>query len=142
MLWKLVCPLYLDWLLLHFLQQLPELVRCLPGGRLQAWIRTGLDIAAQNESAGQAYFALESVTAHERLRVLQGQVSFGEAQRVLQMYTEGIRFELDLDLVSSEAKVLMLGKQTRIEAEQAVFDLAGKVYRFNNTRTVYNYGDS
>jgi hypothetical protein len=35
----------------------------------------------------------------------------------------------------------MLGNQTRIEAEQAVFDLAGKVYRFNNTRTVY-YGDS
>ena len=60
----------------------------------------------------------------------------------LQMYTEGIRFELDLDLVSSEAKVLMLGKQTRIEAEQAVFDLAEKVYRFNNTRTVYSYGDS
>jgi len=60
----------------------------------------------------------------------------------LQMYTEKIRFELDLDLVSSEAKVLMLSKQTRIEAERAVFDLAGKVYRFNNTHTVYYHGDS
>jgi LPS export ABC transporter protein LptC len=59
-----------------------------------------------------------------------------------QMYTEGIRFEPDLNLVTSEAKVLMRSKQTQIEAEQAIFDLAGKIYRFNKTRSVYSRGDS
>jgi len=59
-----------------------------------------------------------------------------------QMYTEGIRFEPDLNLVTSEAKVLMRNKQARIEAEQAIFDLAGKIYRFNKTYSVYSHGDS
>jgi LPS export ABC transporter protein LptC len=59
-----------------------------------------------------------------------------------QMYTEGIRFEPDLNLVTSEAKVLMRSKQTQIEAEQAIFDLAGKIYRFNKTHSVYSRGDS
>jgi LPS export ABC transporter protein LptC len=59
-----------------------------------------------------------------------------------QMYTESIRFEPDLNLVTSEAKVLMRSKQTQIEAEQAIFDLAGKIYRFNKTHSVYSHGDS
>ena len=59
-----------------------------------------------------------------------------------QMYTESIRFEPDLDLVTSEAKVLMRSKQTQIEAEQAIFDLSGKIYRFSKTRSVYSHGDS
>lgn len=59
-----------------------------------------------------------------------------------QMYTEGIRFEPDLNRVTSEAKVLMRNKQARIEAEQAIFDLAGKIYRFNKTYSVYSHGDS
>jgi len=59
-----------------------------------------------------------------------------------QMYTESIRFEPDLDLVTSEAKVLMRSNQAQIEAEQAIFDLAGKVYRFNKTHSVYSNGNS
>ena len=59
-----------------------------------------------------------------------------------QMYTESIRFEPDLDLVTSEAKVLMRSNQAQIEAEQAVFDLAGKIYRFNKTHSVYSLGES
>jgi hypothetical protein len=56
----------------------------------------------------------------------------------IEMRTESIRFEPDQDLVSSEASVVMRTKQARIEAEQAIFDLAGKVYRLTKTRAVYN----
>jgi len=74
---------------LEFLQHVPDLSRRLPGERLQGWITTGLEVASQNDQAGMAYFSLESVTAHHHLHRLQGQVSFAEAQRVLQLYTEG-----------------------------------------------------
>ena len=60
----------------------------------------------------------------------------------LQLLTEGIRFEPDLDLVSSEASVVMLSKQFKIEAERAIFDLAKKVYRLTNARSIYYHGDS
>lgn len=60
----------------------------------------------------------------------------------VQMYTESIRFEPDRDLVSSEATVLMRSKRAQIEAEDAVFDLAGKVYRFKKARTIYYHDDS
>jgi LPS export ABC transporter protein LptC len=59
-----------------------------------------------------------------------------------QMYTESIRFEPDRDLVSSEAKVLMRNKQGQIEAEQAVFDLAGQIYRFSKTHSIFYHDDS
>jgi len=59
-----------------------------------------------------------------------------------QMYTESIRFEPNLDLVTSEASVLMRNKQAQIEAEQAVFDLAGQIYRFSKTHSVYYHDDS
>jgi LPS export ABC transporter protein LptC len=60
----------------------------------------------------------------------------------IQMYTESIRFEPDRNLVTSEAKVLLRSNQAQIEAEQAIFDLAAKVYRFNKTHSVYSHGDS
>ncbi|MDH3387061.1 MAG: LPS export ABC transporter periplasmic protein LptC [Gammaproteobacteria bacterium] len=60
----------------------------------------------------------------------------------IQLLTEGIRFEPDRDLVSSEASVLMLSKQFKIEAERAIFDLAEKVYHLTNTRAIYYHGDS
>jgi LPS export ABC transporter protein LptC len=59
-----------------------------------------------------------------------------------QLYTESIRFEPDLDLVTSEASVLMRSKQAQIEAERAVFDLAGQIYRFSKTHSVYYHDDS
>ena len=59
-----------------------------------------------------------------------------------QMYTESIRFEPNLDLVTSEASVLMRNKQAQIEAEQAIFDLASQIYRFSKTHSVYYNDDS
>ncbi len=75
---------------LDFLQQLPDLRRRLQGGRLAMWIDTGLEVAERNATAGQAYFALESAAAHERMQALQSQVTFADDQRVLQLYTEGL----------------------------------------------------
>lgn len=60
----------------------------------------------------------------------------------LRMLTEHLRFEPDRDLVTSETKVLMLGPGSRIEADSAVFDLAGRVYRFDRARATYRNEDS
>ena len=60
----------------------------------------------------------------------------------LRISTEGISFEPDRDMVISDTRISMFSDQAMIEAEQAVLDLGGKVYRFNNTRTTYYDGDS
>lgn len=60
----------------------------------------------------------------------------------LRINAESISFEPDRDLVISDSRIIMLSDQATIEAEQAVFDLGSKVYRFNNTRTTYYHGDS
>ncbi len=86
--------------MLAFLDHLPVLMQRLPSDRLQLWVDTGLALTAQNVHAGEAYFALESSTALERLHTLQGHVAFADVQRVLSLYTEGFsatssrRFEL------------------------------------------------
>ncbi len=76
------------------------------------------------------------------LRLREQVVMQKQGDNPMQMHTESIRFEPDRDLVSSEAKVLIRSNQAKIEAEQAIFDLAGKVYRFSKTRTIYYHGDS
>ncbi|MCP4979970.1 MAG: LPS export ABC transporter periplasmic protein LptC [Gammaproteobacteria bacterium] len=65
-----------------------------------------------------------------------------QGDRPMQMYTDSLRFEPDQDLVSTEASILIRSKQSRIEARQAVFDLAAKIYRFNKTRATYYHVDS
>jgi nitric oxide reductase activation protein len=75
---------------LDFLHHLPELARRLPGQRLQSWITTGIEVAQRRAEAGQAYFALESATAQDRLQALQNLVAFADVGRVLQLYTEGL----------------------------------------------------
>lgn len=60
----------------------------------------------------------------------------------LRISTESISFEPDRDLVISDTRISMLSDQAMIEAEQAVLDLGDRVYRFNNTRTIYYDGDS
>jgi nitric oxide reductase activation protein len=76
--------------MLDFLRCLPELKRCLPGQRLEPWIVTGIEVAQRHTEAGQAYFALESATAHHRLHALQKRVAFADVERLLQLYTEGL----------------------------------------------------
>ena len=87
--------------------------------------------------------ALQAEFLHQEnlLRLTQQVVMRKTGTEPVEMLTESIRFEPDKDLVSSEASVLLLSKQTRIEADRAVFDLAGKVYRLTNARTIYYHGD-
>jgi len=56
----------------------------------------------------------------------------------MQVYTESISFEPDLDLVSTDSEILMVIPQARIRAEHAEFDLAHKIYRFGKTRAIYH----
>jgi nitric oxide reductase activation protein len=76
--------------MLEFLQHFAELSRRLPGQRLQSWVAAGIEVAQRQAEAGQAYFALESAAAQDRLRTLQKLVTFTDIGRVLQLYTEGL----------------------------------------------------
>jgi hypothetical protein len=75
---------------LDFLRWLPDLMRRLPGQRLQSWVTTGIEVAQRHAEAGQAYFALESATAQNRLQALQKLVAFTDVERILQLYTEAL----------------------------------------------------
>ncbi len=84
----------------------------------------------------------EFVHQENLLRLREQVVMQKQGDNPIQIYTESIRFEPDRDLVSSEAKVLMRSNHAKIEAEQVVFDLAGKIYRFTKTRAIYYHDDS
>ncbi len=116
---------------LAFLQQAPDLMRRLPGDRLPHWITTGLDIAARNTLAAEAYFALESVTAQARLHELQGQVSFAEAKRVLQLYTEGFAGRpIDLRTTETMSAGLQRGEHDLPTSDGAALFVPAQVATF------------
>jgi hypothetical protein len=75
---------------LDFVRHLPDLQQRLPGQRLQPWVTTGLDVARRQAEAGQAYFALESAAAQDRLQELQSRVTFARVEPVLRLYTEAL----------------------------------------------------
>lgn len=60
----------------------------------------------------------------------------------IELRTESIRFEPERDLISSDVAVVLTSRDTRIEADAAVFDLADRVYRLSNARAVYRNEDS
>jgi LPS export ABC transporter protein LptC len=84
----------------------------------------------------------EFVHQDNLLRLSNQVVMQKQGDNPMQIYTDSIRFEPDQNLISSEASVLMRHKRARIEAEQAVFDLATRIYRFNKTRATYYHDDS
>ena len=59
-------------------------------------------------------------------------------EQPISLYSEAMRFEPDRDLVASDTPVVMQSKSSRIEAEQAVFDLDGQVFRFTGARALYD----
>lgn len=75
---------------LDFLHHFADLQRRLPGQRLQPWVTTGIEVAQRNPEAGQAYFALESAAAQDRLQTLQNLVAFAHIEPVLRLYTEAL----------------------------------------------------
>ena len=82
--------------------------------------------------------ALEGELRHAEnlLRLSREVVMLRSGDNPLRVLSERLRFEPDRDLVSSEASIVVLSEQGRIEAERGVFDLADKVYRFSNSRTI------
>lgn len=88
---------------LDFLRHCDALHRLLPGKRLDSWVTAGIAVAQRQAEAGQAYFALESAAAQDRLQALQKLVAFHDVERVLQLYTEGL---LDRRVVLKTTAVL------------------------------------
>lgn len=96
------------------------------------------------ESGNWKVSALKGELRHQdnRLWLRQQVVMHKTGGEALEISGESMRFEPERDLVSSDSAVLVHGKQARIEAETAVFNLADKVYRLSKTRAVYYHGDS
>jgi lipopolysaccharide export system protein LptC len=84
--------------------------------------------------------ALEGELRHadNLLRLSREVVMQRSGDNPLRVLSERVRFEPDQDLLSSESSIVMLSQQGRIEAERGEFDLADRVYRFSNSRTILN----
>ena len=76
------------------------------------------------------------------LRLTREVVMQKQGATPMQIYTESIRFEPDLEMVTAESEILMVNPKARIKADFAEFDLARKVYKFTRTRAVYHHEDS
>ena len=76
------------------------------------------------------------------LRLTQQVVMQKQGESPIQIYTDSVRFEPDLDLVTTESETLMVNPQVRIQADSAEFDLARKIYKFTRTRSVYTNENS
>ena len=72
------------------------------------------------------------------LQMEQNVVAQKSGDRPLQLYTERLVFEPDLDRISTDTSIVLLTGEGRIEAEAAVFDLAGDVYLLERARGIYN----
>ena len=61
-----------------------------------------------------------------------------DGARPLQLFAERLSFAPDEDRVSADRGIVMLDGTSRIEADSAVFDLAGEVFSLERARAVYN----
>jgi LPS export ABC transporter protein LptC len=76
------------------------------------------------------------------LRLMHQVVMRREGEEPIQIHAERMRFEPDIDLVTSESNIVMESEVSRIEAEHAVFNLANRVYSMRNARTTYHNDQS
>lgn len=65
-----------------------------------------------------------------------------QGEEPMQLRTKLLRFESDNDLVIGEQGVTLTGKNTKIDADKAVFDLDKNVYSLTNTKAVYYHEKS
>jgi LPS export ABC transporter protein LptC len=79
----------------------------------------------------------EFLHQENQLNLRQQVVMLKQGDAPMQVYTESISFEPDRELARAESPILMLGRQTRIQAQSAEFDFAAQIYRFDQTRSVY-----
>lgn len=80
--------------------------------------------------------------ANNLLRLTQQVVMQKHGESPMQIYTESIRFEPDIELVTAESEILMVNPQATVRADFAEFDLARKIYKFTRTHSVYKHEDS
>lgn len=76
------------------------------------------------------------------LRLIDQVVMRREGSEPIEIQAERMRFEPDIDLVTSESNIVMQNPRSRTEAEHAVFNLAERVYRLRNARTIYDNDQS
>ena len=76
------------------------------------------------------------------LRLMHQVVMRREGIEPIEIYAERMRFEPDIDLVTSESDIVIESEVSRIEAEHAVFNLADRVYSMRNARTTYHNDQS
>lgn len=60
-----------------------------------------------------------------------------QGEQPLQLTTELLRFESDSDRVIAEQAVQLIGKNTQIDADKALFELGKNIYTLTNTKAVY-----
>jgi len=72
------------------------------------------------------------------LRFIDDVIMEKQGEEAVSLSAELMQFETDLDLVTSERQVRMLSKNAQINADKAVLDLDKNIYRFTNTRGIYN----
>lgn len=76
------------------------------------------------------------------LRLMHQVVMRREGSEPVEIHAERMRFEPDIDLVTSESAIVMQNEVSRIEADHAVFNLADRVYSMRNARTIYHNDQS
>ena len=60
----------------------------------------------------------------------------------MQVYGESLVFESRRNRITSDTDILVISAQGKLNAENAVFDLSEKIYRFNRARAVYRHDKS
>lgn len=97
-----------------------------------------IDIFRKNQ-----HWQIEAKTAeiiHQEniLYLIDNVVMQKQGQEPMQLSTEHLRFEANKDLMIAKQAVQLIGKNTRINADQAVFELDKNRYTLTNSIAVYN----
>ena len=61
-----------------------------------------------------------------------------DGDRPLQLFADRLSFAPDEDRVNTDSGIVMIDAAGRVEADSAVFDLAGEVFSLERARAVYN----
>lgn len=73
-----------------------------------------------------------------RLQLTEDVVMLRTGAAPLRLQGEQISFEPDRDLVSSDRRVVILTDDSRIEADEAIFNIADGIYRLRRARAIYH----
>ena len=97
-----------------------------------------IDIFRKNEHWQVVAQTAEMLHKFNILKLIDNVVMEKQSEEVMLFSAEIMQFESDLDLVTSERRVRLVSKNSQIDADKAVLDLDKNIYRFTNTRAIYN----